>query len=58
VDEATRAQSSDDGLGEFLDEWEAAHGPFTVEELTQASKELKLPSPDADPAIRTLPSDK
>jgi predicted DNA-binding protein len=33
------------GLDKFLDEWEAEHGAFTEEELSQAARKLGLPWP-------------
>ena len=46
---ATRLRA--DALSEFLDEWEAEHGPLTDEELTTAAAQMgSLPSSTARPA--------
>ena len=37
-----------EALGQFLDEWEREHGPFTAAELEHAERELGLRM--ADPA--------
>jgi hypothetical protein len=34
-----------EGLGKFLDEWQAEHGAFTEEEMAEASRKLRLPWP-------------
>jgi hypothetical protein len=42
--EAAAARLRTEALAEFLDEWEAEHGPLTAEELAQASAEIGQPS--------------
>ena len=43
--DAAAAKLRAEALAEFLDDWEAEHGPFTVEELASASTDLGLPEP-------------
>ena len=43
--DAAAAKLRDEALAEFLDDWEAEHGPFTAEELARASRDLGLPIP-------------
>ena len=40
---ATPANCRSNGLGSFLDDWEAKHGELTPEELGSATKELTRP---------------
>ena len=45
-----------EGLGKFLDEWQAEHGAFTDEEMAEASRKLGLPWPpeeDTDERARS-----
>jgi hypothetical protein len=49
--DAAAAKLRAEALGDLLDEWEAAHGPFTEEELADAAAELRIPTP-----LTTLPS--
>ena len=42
--EAAAAKLRTESLAEFLDAWEAEHGPLTVEELATAADELGLPT--------------
>lgn len=44
--DAAAAKLRAEALAEFLDEWEAEHGPLTAEELTRAAGELALPAPE------------
>ena len=49
--EAAAARLRAEALADFLDSWEAEHGPLTAEELAQATAELGLPAvPKAEPA--------
>lgn len=41
--EAAAAKLRTEALSEFLDAWEADHGPLTVEELAIAAEELGVP---------------
>ena len=43
--EAAAAKLRAEALSEFLDEWEAEHGPFTAEELAQAEIQLGFRQP-------------
>lgn len=43
--QAAAAKLRAEALREFLDEWEAEHGPLTAEELAAAAAELRLPAP-------------
>ena len=43
VADTAQAKLRLEGLGEFLDEWEAEHGPFTDEELARAGASLGIP---------------
>jgi hypothetical protein len=45
ADEAAEDKRRLQGLGEYLDEWEAEHGAFTDEELARAARKLGLPWP-------------
>src|SRR5438105_6485815 len=42
--EAALAKLRSEALSEFLDNWEAEHGPLTVDELRLAEAELGLPA--------------
>jgi hypothetical protein len=42
---AEAAQRRHEGLGRFLEEWQAEHGAFTDEEMAEASREMGLPWP-------------
>lgn len=46
LEEAARKRRRE-GMRAFLDEWEAEHGAFTEEELTEAANELGLDWPPA-----------
>jgi hypothetical protein len=49
--DAAAAQLRAEALAEFLEEWEADHGPLTADELARATAELGAPTlPDAEPA--------
>ncbi len=49
--DAAVARLRAEALADFLDDWEAEHGPFTAEELAKATAELGLPAvPAAEPA--------
>ncbi len=49
--DAAAAQLRAEALAEFLDGWEAEHGPLTAEELAKATAELGLPGlSTAEPA--------
>lgn len=49
--DAAAAQLRAEALADFLDGWEAEHGPLTAEELAKATAELGLPGvPAAEPA--------
>jgi len=41
--DAAAAKLRSEALSEFLDAWEAEHGPLTAEELATATKELGVP---------------
>jgi len=43
--DAAAAKLRSEALAEFLDAWEAEHGPLTADELATAAAELALPSP-------------
>jgi hypothetical protein len=43
LSDAAAARLRADALADFLDGWEAEHGPLTAEELAQATGELGLP---------------
>jgi hypothetical protein len=48
--EAAAARLRAEALADFLDGWEAEHGPLTAEELVRASVEMGLPAlPGAEP---------
>jgi hypothetical protein len=42
--EAAAAKLRAEALADFLDAWEAEHGPLTAEELATATAELGLPN--------------
>jgi hypothetical protein len=49
--QAATARLRADALSEFLDDWEAQHGPLTDEELATAAAQLgSLPATTAAPA--------
>ena len=49
--DAAAAKLRAEALAEFLNDWEAEHGPFTAEELARASRDLGLPtSTTSEPA--------
>jgi hypothetical protein len=49
--DAAAARLRAEALADFLDGWEAEHGPLTAEELAKATTELGLPSgSNAEPA--------
>jgi hypothetical protein len=49
--QAAAARLRADALSEFLDAWEAEHGPLTVDELAAAAAQLgSPPSTSAQPA--------
>ncbi|MHB2023947.1 MAG: hypothetical protein ACYCO3_11545 [Mycobacteriales bacterium] len=49
--EAAATKLRAEALAEFLDTWEAEHGPLTAEELADATAALHLPKPArAEPA--------
>lgn len=49
--QAAAARLRADALSEFLDAWEAEHGPLTADELATAAAQLgALPSTSAQPA--------
>ena len=49
--QAAAARLRADALSEFLDAWEAEHGPLTAKELAKAAAELgSLPATSAQPA--------
>lgn len=49
--DAAAARLRAEALADFLDGWEAEHGPLTAEELAKAAAELGLPgAPAAEPA--------
>ncbi len=43
--DAAAAKLRSEALSDFLDAWEAEHGPLTSAELCQAATELALPKP-------------
>ena len=43
VEDAARTKLRHEALGEFLDEWEREHGPFSDEEMARAAAALGLP---------------
>ncbi|MDQ6782558.1 MAG: hypothetical protein M3063_03750 [Actinomycetota bacterium] len=43
--DAAAAKLRTDALADFLDGWEAEHGPLTAAELTKAAADLALPKP-------------
>lgn len=43
--EAAAAKLRAEALGQYLDDWEAEHGPLTAADLARAAAELALPSP-------------
>jgi len=45
--EAAAAKLRAEALGDYLQEWEATHGPLTAAELESAAVELSVPSPVA-----------
>ncbi len=45
--QAAAARLRADALSEFLDAWEAEHGPLADEELATAAAEMALPPPTA-----------
>jgi hypothetical protein len=45
--EAAAAKLRAEALGDYLQEWEAAHGPLTAAELESAAAELGVSSPVA-----------
>jgi hypothetical protein len=49
--DAATARLRAEALADFLDGWEAEHGPLTADELAQATAELGLPGePRIEPA--------
>jgi hypothetical protein len=49
--DAAAARLRAEALADFLDGWEAEHGPFTAEELAKATDELGLSKvPTGEPA--------
>ncbi|HEY5049601.1 MAG TPA: hypothetical protein VII50_01780 [Acidothermaceae bacterium] len=44
--DAAAARLRAEALGDFLDSWEAGHGPLTADELARACAELGLPGVD------------
>jgi hypothetical protein len=48
--EAAAAKLRAEALADFLDAWEAEHGPLTAEELATATAELGLPNAGTGPA--------
>lgn len=46
--EAAAARLRAEALAEFLEGWEAEHGPLTADEVARATAELGLPVPAAD----------
>jgi hypothetical protein len=43
--DAAAARLRAEALADYLDAWEAEHGPLTAEELAVAAAELSLPTP-------------
>jgi hypothetical protein len=43
--EAAAAKLRTEALAQYLDDWEAEHGPLTAGELAKAAAELALPEP-------------
>jgi len=43
--DAAAAKLRTEALADFLDAWEAEHGPLTAAELAQAADELAVPKP-------------
>lgn len=43
--DAAAAKLRTDALADYLDTWEAEHGPLSADELAQAATELALPTP-------------
>jgi hypothetical protein len=46
--DAAAAKLRAEALADFLDEWEAQHGPLTADELAAAAAELRLPATTTD----------
>ncbi len=44
--EAARVQLRHEGMREFLDDWQAEHGPLSAEEIRRAERELGYRSDD------------
>lgn len=45
LEEAERERRAE-GLGKFLDEWQAEHGSFTEEEMARARRDLGIEDPE------------
>jgi len=43
--DAAAAKLRTEALADFLDAWEAEHGPLTADELAKAADELAVPKP-------------
>jgi hypothetical protein len=48
--EAAEAKLRSEALGDFLDGWEAEHGPLSTDQLAAAAAELRLDTASAPPA--------
>jgi len=49
--EAAAAKLRAEALADYLDSWEAEHGPLSIEELARAARDLSLPgAPQGHPA--------
>lgn len=48
--QAAAARLRAEALADFLDDWEATHGPLSPAELTAAHAELSLPAPASSEA--------
>jgi hypothetical protein len=47
--EAAAAKLRAEALADFLDSWEAEHGPLSAEELAAAAARLRVPAPGGNP---------
>lgn len=43
--DAAAAKLRAEALADYLDDWEATHGPLSAEELDAAAADLRVPSP-------------